>query len=228
MLPQTKKRKARNSTKVNLIFAALFHGIIVLGLVYFAAREGLLGRQIKKIAVEMVKEKPAEKPKEQEKPKVEPPKLDIPKLVQAPKIEEPKIAARTAATAGAAVAAPPVAAPPTVDVPSFEFAGGKAVESTSDPVQIYKNLIEYSLRSRWNRPTDIEDHEFVAEVEVSVDPTGQVGDPVWKKGSGNKRWDESVRQVLVEAKGVDRPPPAHFPSRFTVRFDVVQTEPVAP
>jgi outer membrane biosynthesis protein TonB len=224
MVPQTLKRKVRNSTKVNLIFAAAFHAVIVLALVFFAAHEGLLGKQIKKIAVEMVKEKPPEKPKEPEKPKQEPPKLEIPKIVQAPKIEEPKAAPQ--ALASMAVA-PPVAAPPSVDVPSFVFEGGKAVESTSDPVQIYKSLVEYSLRSRWDRPGDIDDHSFEADVEVSVDSSGQIDNPVWKRGSGNRRWDDSVRHALASTRGVDRPPPARFPSRVVVRFDVVEAEPVA-
>src|ERR1035441_9689744 len=127
MVPQTQKRKVRNSTKVNLIFAAAFHALIVLALVYFAAREGLLGKQIKKIAVEMVKEKPPEKPKEPEKPKQEPPKLETPKIVQAPKVEDPK--ATPQAPPPSVAAAPPVFAPPSVDVPSFVFEGGKAVES---------------------------------------------------------------------------------------------------
>ena len=138
----------------------------------------------------------------------------------------------TATTAGelvlvppASVAvAPPVVAPAAVDVPSFVFEGGKAVETSSDPVQIYKSLIEYSLRSRWDRPEDIDDHAFVAEVEVSVDATGRIENPVWKKGSGNTRWDDSVRHALVNTKGVDRPPPAHFPAHVVVRFDVVATE----
>jgi hypothetical protein len=120
--------------------------------------------------------------------------------------------------------APPAVAPPSVDVPSFVFEGGKAVESTSDPVQIYKSLVEYSLRSRWERPDDMEDHDFVAEVEVAVTPSGQVEYPVWKKSSGNKRWDESVRRALAGARSMDRPPPAHFPARVVVRFDVVALE----
>jgi hypothetical protein len=224
MLPQTQKRKVRNSAKVNLILSAVFHGVIVLALVYFAARQGLLGKHIKKIAVEMVKEKPPEKPKEPEKPKAEPPKIEQPKVVQAPKIEEQKAATPPPSEV---VAAPPVAAPAAVDVPSFVFEGGKAVESTSDPVQIYKGLIEYSLRSHWQRPGDIDDHSFEADIEVSVDSTGQIESPVWKRASGNKRWDDSIKHALAEAQSVDRPPPPHFPSRVVVRFDVVQAEPIA-
>jgi outer membrane biosynthesis protein TonB len=225
MIPQTQKRKTRNSATVNLIFSAAFHGVIVVALLYFAAREGLLGKQIKKIAVEMVKEKPAEKPKEPEKPKEEPPKLETPKIVQAPKIEEPKAAMQAPPPTVAEAA--PVAAPPSVEVPSFVFEGGKAVETTSDPAQIYKSLIEHSLRTRWDRPEDIDDHAFVAEVEVAVDASGQIENPVWKSSSGNKRWDDSVRKALANTKGVDRPPPTHFPARVVVRFDVVEAEPIA-
>lgn len=56
---------------MNLLISFIFHTLIVLAMFYFAARQGLLGKQMKKIAVEMVKEKPPEKPKEPEKQKVE-------------------------------------------------------------------------------------------------------------------------------------------------------------
>lgn len=224
MVPQSKP-KVRNTTKENLIIAAVFHAVIALVLVFFAAREGLLGKQIKKIAVEMVKEKPPEKPKEPEKPKIEPPKLDPPKMAAAPRIEEAKAPPPQAPPPS--VTAAPSAAPAPVDVPSFVFEGGKAVQTTSDPVQIYKGLIEYTLRSHWARPEDMEDHSFEADVEVSVDSNGQIQDPVWKRSSGNKRWDETVRQALANTGGVDRPPPPHFPVRVVIRFDVAQGEAVA-
>jgi len=64
MTPQSQARERRNSSRVNLLIAFAFHAAIVVALVYFAAREGLLGKQLKKIAVEMVREKPPEKPKE--------------------------------------------------------------------------------------------------------------------------------------------------------------------
>jgi len=222
MVPQSQQRKPRNSSKVNLLISVTFHGLLVIAVLYFAAREGLLGKQARKIAVEMVKEKPPEKPKEPEKPKVEPPKVEPPKVVQAPKIEAP----REALPPTVAIAAPPAAAPPPVDVPSFAFEGGKAVETTSDPVQLYKGLVEYSLLSRWNRPEDEDDHAFVAEVEISVDRAGQLSNPVWKKSSGDKRWDASVRDVLAQVKSVSQRPPTNFPPRVVVRFDVVQAEPV--
>ena len=118
------------------------------------------------------------------------------------------------------VAAPPAVAPPAVDVPSFVFEGGKAVQTTSDPVQIYRGLIESALRSRWNRPDDIDDEKFVAEVEVSVDRHGDLGNPEWKQSSGNKRWDESVREALQATRRMDSPPPTNFPAHVLVRFDV--------
>ena len=58
---------------MNLLISLFFHVAIVAVLVFFAARQGLLGEQLKKITVQMVKEKPPEKPKEPEKPKAEPP-----------------------------------------------------------------------------------------------------------------------------------------------------------
>ncbi|HZM05761.1 MAG TPA: TonB C-terminal domain-containing protein [Candidatus Saccharimonadales bacterium] len=225
MIPQTTKRRARNSSRVNLLISFAFHATIMLALLYFAARQGYLGKQIKKIAVEMVKEKPPEKPKEPEKPKAEPPKLETPKVVAAP-VEALKMAA--AAPPPAAVsAAPPVVAPAAVEVPSFSFEGGKAVETSSDPVQLYKGFVEYSLRSRWDRPGDMDDHEYVAEVQVSIDSTGQVSNPIWKKSSGNTRWDNSVRQALVRGGKISRPPPPMFPGQVLVRFDVVEAEAIA-
>jgi hypothetical protein len=225
MLPQTQKRKPRNSSKVNLLISLAFHTMILVALLYFAARQGLLGKAIKKIAVEMVKEKPPEKPKEPEKPKVEPPKVEPPKV--AIKTEVPREVAPPPPTV-AVPAAPPTVAPAAVDVPSFAFEGGKPVESSSDPVQLYKGLVEYTLRSKWNRPEDIDDGSFVAEIEVAIDRSGQIHDPVWKKSSNNKRWDDSVRKVFEVASSVNRAPPTNFPQRVVVRFDVVESEAVLP
>jgi hypothetical protein len=220
MLPQTQPRKKRNSSKVNLLISFVFHATLVLTLLYFAARQGLLGRQIQKISVEMIKEKPPQKPKEPEKPKVEPPKIEQPKIVTAPKAEPPKEAQPPAA-------APPTVAPPAAELPSFVFEGGKAVETSSDPVQLYKGQVEYALRSKWQRPDNLADDSYVAEVEVTVDPKGQISDPILEKGSGNKLWDDSVRRVFKMVTHMDRPPPTNFPSHVTVRFDVQEeTEPL--
>jgi len=219
MVPQSQPRKRRSSTKVNLLISFVFHGAIVLALAYFAAREGLLGKQMKKIAVEMIKEKEPERPKEPEKPKEEPPKVDPPKVVEASKVETPREVAQAPPPAGS-VTAPPVVAPPAADVPSFDFEGGKAVQTSSDPAQLYKGFVEYALRSKWVRPENIADDNYVAEVEISVDQSGKISDPLWKKGSGNSRWDDSVRSAIAATKSLDRPPTKSFPVRVVVRFDV--------
>ena len=223
MLPQSQARKKRNSSKVNLLISFIFHALIVLVMFYFAARQGLLGKQMKKIAVEMVKEKPPEKPKEPEKPKVEPPKVETPKLVEKPKeVEEAKAAPPPPAVA------PPTVAPPAAELPSFEFEGGKTVETSSDPVQLYKGALEYALRSKWNRPDDLPDDNYVAEVDVTVSRTGDISNPVWRKSSGDSKWDDSVRQAIAAVKEMDRPPPTNFPSQVLVRFDVqAETEPIS-
>ena len=217
MLPQSQPRKQRNSSKVNLMISFAFHAVLVIVLFYFAARSGLLGKQIQKITVTMEKEKPPEKPPEPPKP-VEPPKIvEPPKVVVAPKIEAPKVEAA------------PVVAPPAAELPSFDFDGGKLVQSSSDPVQLYKGLLEYALRSKWNRPDNLADDDFVAEVEVTVDRTGKISNPQWQKGSGDARWDDSVRQAVAQTTSMTRPPPTNFPARVTVRFDVQSeaTEPVS-
>ena len=211
--------KKRNSSKINLLISFAFRiALLVIVLLYFAARSGLLGKQLKKITVTMEKEKPPVKPPEP--PKVEPPKIEPPK-VEPPKAEVPKVQAPP-------VTAPPVVAPPAAELPSFDFAGGKIVDSSSDPVQIYKGYMEYVLRSKWDRPEDMADDNYVVEVAVAVNQQGQMSAPVWQKGSGDTKWDNSVKQVFNAVKSFDRPPPTNFPASIVIRFDVQSeaTEPV--
>jgi periplasmic protein TonB len=220
MIPQSQPKKKKNSSKVNLTISFVFHAVLVAVLVYFAAREGYLGKKLQKISVQMVKEKPPEKPKEQPKP--EPPKVEVPKVAQAPPktVEAPK-------TQPPPTVAPPVTAPPVAELPSFEFGGGKAVNSESDPVQLYKGYMEYELRNRWNKPDNMDDDNYVAEVQIHVDREGNLSDPVWQQGSGNPQWDDSVKKVFKEVTMIDRPPPTNFPPVVTIRFDVDnETEPV--
>jgi hypothetical protein len=214
MQPQTQPRRPRNSSKVNLAISVTFHTVLVLALFYLAARQGFLGKQLQKISVEMVKEKPPEKPKEPEKPKVETPK------VETPKVETPKMVEAAPPPAAVAVTAPPSVAPPSADLPSFEFEGGKVVETSSDPVQVYKGYLEYALRSKWNRPDNLADDNYVAEVDIAVNRAGDVSDPVWRKNSGDPQWDESVRKVFAAVSRLDHAPPTNFPPRVTIRFDV--------
>ena len=220
MLPHTQPRKKRNSSKVNFLISFTFHATLALVVLYFAARQGWLGQPLKKLSIEMVKEKPPVKPKEPEKPKVEPPKVvETTKPVETVK---PAETAKAPPPVG-----PPTVAPPAAELPAFEFEGGKAVVSSSDPVEIYKNAVEYAFRSKWNRPENMADDNYAAEVEVSVNRNGQISDPVWQKGSGNSQWDASVRAAIAAVASMNRPPPTNFPPRIILRFDVQDaTEPV--
>jgi hypothetical protein len=209
MLPQSKPRKKRNSSKVNLLISFIFHAALLAVLLYFAARSGILGHQLQKISVSLIKEPPKPKPPPPP-PRAEPPK-EPPKMVSTPKpVEEAK----------APTVAAPVTAPPAQELPSFDFEGGKAVDTSSDPVQIYRGALEYAFRSRWARPDNINDDAYVAEVQVSVSRDGEISDPQWEKGSGNTVWDDSVRKAIAAVKSMDRPPPTNFPPQITIRFDV--------
>lgn len=215
-------RRKRSSASVNLVVSLVFHALVIGTLAFLAAREGLLGKQLKTIAVTMApKEKPPEpeKPKEPEKPPEQPP--------QAPareEIQQQPVAVQTpppAATVPPPSTVAPPAAPPPDGLPAFSFTdGAKAVDSTSDPVTLYRGFVEFALRSKWVRPEGVADEQFVAEVELSVGPQGEVVESTWKRGSGHDGWDKSVRQALASTRSLGRPPPKNFPPRFLVRFDV--------
>ena len=208
MLPQSQPKPPKNSAKVNLTISAVFHGLLVLALIYFAAHEGYLGKKLKEITVYKVeKEKPPEKPKEL--PKETPKPVDQPKVADVPKPQS-----------APPVEAPPVVAPPAVDVPSFVFEGGKAVNSESDPVQLYKGYLEYTLRSKWNRPDNLDDDKYAVEVAVNVDKQGDLHPTQWLKTSGDEKWDASVKAVFKLVPQIDRRPPTNFPPNVTIRFDV--------
>ena len=57
-------------------------------------------------------------------------------------------------------------------------------------------------------------------MELAVDSAGQIGGYQWMKGSGNARWDASVKAALGSTKVISHPPPKGFPDKFVVRFDV--------
>ena len=231
-------RKKSNSTKVNLIFSLVFHALVIGALFFFAAREGMLGQKLKTIAVQMApKEKPPEKKPEEKKPeepKVEPPK---PKPVEPPKVaakveQAPKVAPPAPAIAPrpAAVAPPAVVAPPAMVVGGFNFTddSAKTVQSSSDPVLIYKGFVEYALRSKWTRPPGVDDASFLAEVDVTIDPAGHITSTDWRKGSGDAKWDDSVKRALKDTVALNRAPPKNFPAKVLVRFDTQQeSEPIS-
>jgi TonB C terminal len=219
MIPQAQKKKKKNSSRVNMTISFIFHGLLIGALIYFAAREGYLGKKIKDITVYKVKE---------EKPPPPPPvkKLEPPKEAPKPTVEPPKEA--EAKPAPPPPAAAPVVAPPSTQIPDFVFNdGAKAVNSETDPVQLYKGYIEYVLRSKWNRPDNMPDDAYVAEVAVNVQKDGTISESKWLKGSGNGKWDQSVREVFQLVTQIDRRPPTNFPPNITIRFDVEEeTEPV--
>jgi TonB family protein len=210
------QRKKRNSSKINLVISMVFHGTLIFAVFFFAAREGILGKKLKQLTVVMV---PKEKKPEPPKPKPEEPKPEVPKASQ-PKVNVPQPKAQTAAVPPPANDVPTVA-PAATALPSFQFSdGAHAVESISDPNTVYKALVEHTLRSRWNRPEDMADDEFAAELELTIDKSGNVEDTRWLHGSGNARWDDSVKAAVAQTKSISRPPPKGFPGKFTVRFDV--------
>jgi outer membrane biosynthesis protein TonB len=216
----------KRTSRLSIVISLVFHAVIILALAFFAAREGMLGEHLKKISVTMVpKEKPPEPPKEkpaEPKPSPEPARNEVPKTVPKPEIARaaPAPSRQSSAAASSAPTVAPSVAPPPADIPSFDFDGGKPVESSSDPSVLYKSFVEYSLRSRWIRPEGVTDNSFAAEVEVAIGPEGRLRGVEWKQGSGNAAWDDSVRKVLAETASIGRPPPKGFPAKVLIRFDV--------
>lgn len=218
-------RRKRNSPKTNLTISLVFHTVLILVGFVFAAREGVLGKKLRELTVLIAPEQkkpepPKEKPPE---PKVEPTKAE----------ETPKIAAPVR-TAPAVASAPPPAnistapamsAPPAANLPSFDFSdGAKAVSTDSSQGGLYRAQVEYSLRSHWNRPDAAEDEKFVAEVQLDMDAAGNITDWRLVKGSGDPRWDDSVKAAMKATPNIGRPRPKNFPEQFLVRFDVQTSE----
>ena len=210
-------RKKKNSAKVNLLWSVGFHSLLVIGIYFLAASTGVLPPQydIIQAVVDKKKEEPKAKPPE---PKVEPPK------------EEPHkgTTASTPPPVAPPSSAPPPdqpasVAPPPAETADLDFSDGAktVISSTNIAVDAYSSFVEYTLRSNWNRPEDMQDDSYVAEVEVQIDPAGTVRKYSWKKKTGDQRWDDSVAQALASTKTITRGPPKGFPDTFLVRFDVV-------
>jgi outer membrane biosynthesis protein TonB len=180
----------------------------------WAAHEGMLGEKLKTLSASIMdKEKKAEVKKEE------------PKQAEVKKIDQPKLAEVVKSTAPPPPAfVPPAAAGAPPPPPPVTIGGdlGFSQDVINDPVVHYKQQVETALRSRWNRPADTMDLAYVAEVELSIDPTGKVVGNNWKKGSGDAKWDESVRRAIAATKALSRPPPKGFPETVLVRFDVQQ------
>jgi periplasmic protein TonB len=210
-------KKKKNSSKVNLTISTIVHAALVGGLVFFAAKEGLLGKKLKQLTVTMVpKEKKPEPPKEKPpEPKTEPPKpAESKQTPQAP----PRV--EQAATAPPANDSP-VVAPAAAIVSDFSFSdGAKANQTISDPNGIYKSIVEHAMKSHWIRDESIDDSQLVADVELEVDSKGRITDTKWVSLSGNSKWDAAVKSAVAQTKALSKAPPKGFPSRFIVRFDV--------
>jgi TonB family protein len=206
-----------------LLVSLVFHVVIIGLLAWFAAREGMLGQPLKQITVRLLPPPVEEKPPAPEPPRPPPPQEKPTALSEPAPL---KVSAPMPAPISAPVPAPvaPVAAPAPAEMPALTFDdGGKTVQTEKDPMALYRSFVEFSLRSRWDRPTDMADERYVAEVEVAVDAAGRISDPRWKRESGNARWDASVMEAITQARKLDRSPPAGFPVRLTVRFDVIQS-----
>jgi TonB family protein len=186
----------------------------------------MLGKRLKELTVVAVREKKPEPAKE----KAPEPKVETAKQAQAPKT----VAVAPAPRMDAASAPPPAAAsaavaPPMNDVQDLPFSdGAHEVVTESDPKLLYKGLVEAALRAHWNRREDIADEAYIAEIELAIDPHGNVTDSRWLKGSGDARWDSSVKAAVAATKVISRPPPKGFPGKVVARFDVelLQTEEV--
>ena len=214
------QRKPKNSSKVNFTVSAVFHTLLIGGIAFLAAREGMLGTHLKTLAATIV-------PKD--KPKIAPvkdrpvePKPDAPKVAQekpretatAPKVETTTV--RPLSDSG------PAAAPVATIVGDVDYYEGKDV--ITDPNMVYKSVVEHSLRSRWNRPDDMDDDKFVVNAELTLDPTGKLLNYHLVDSSGNARWDNSVKNALAATKAIGQRPPKGFPGTFSVKFDVETTE----
>jgi TonB family protein len=211
-----------NSSKVNLIISATFHTVLVVGIFLLAAHQGMLGKKLQALTV-IVPPKEVKKEPEQVKPKI------VEQKPEQKPAETPKMAAAAPPPVQAAPPPPaadtaPAAAPAAVVLPSMDFQDGAVeVATASDPKQLYKMLIEGALRAHWARPEDMQDASFVADVELNIDPKGNITGSRLVKSSGDTRWDNSVKTAIATVKSLSHAPPKGFPSSFTARFDV-QTE----
>jgi hypothetical protein len=216
--------RKKNSAKTNVTISVVIHLILFALGAYWAAHEGVLGKKLQELSVGLI---PKEKKPQEEAKKTEP-KAEGPKKVEQPKtLEQAKAAAPpppkfVAPAGGGDVPAPPPAV--TLGDGAFAIDAGSLAGNGGDLIGHYKQQVESMLRALWDRPNDVDDRSFLAEVEMHIDAQGKILGYDWKKGTGNQRWDDSVKKVLASSKGMSRPPPKGFPDKFIVRFD---TEPAS-
>lgn len=219
MANKNSKRREDNSAKVNLILALLFHAVLIFAGFFWAAREGAFGLRLQEITVAIV---PPEK-----EPEPEP--VKIPKPIEQPPEEakvQPVIPPPPQQTVSAPAPEPAVSmAPAPAVAPDFDFSDGakQVITGTNAALISFKSQAEYALRSNWDRPSDMDDLGYEAEVELTLDPSGRITNYRFVKKSGNERWDESVSAAISTTRALNIPQPKEFNGKCLMRFDVVQT-----
>jgi hypothetical protein len=215
--------RKKATAKTNVTISVVIHVLLFAGGAYWAAREGVLGSKLKELSVRMVpKEKKPEEPKKQEETlkKAE----EVKREIQTAKSTVPAQKLNLPAVVNAPAAPPPVAGGFTIGPGDLGDVGA----GNGDAIGHYKQQVETALRLVWERPENIQDMSYVAEVEMRVDAKGKIAGYDWKKGSGNQRWDDSVKKAIASTKNISSAPPKGFPDKFTVKFDVTSstTEPL--
>ena len=192
--------------KSNLIIAVIFHLIILFIIIFFAAKEGKLGQTFKSLTVVL---SPKQKI-EEVKPKTVEPKLpDVPK-VNVPQIQEEKQVVKSKSSE-------PTVAPNVVQLPSFDFFdGAKKINSTNDPIELYRLYLESNIKSAWQVP----DNDGVVNAEITIDSKGKITSTKILNFT-DLIWEMSVSQALSKIEKFSKEPPTNFPKRFTIRFDIV-------
>ena len=92
-------------------------------------------------------------------------------------------------------------------LPAFVFNdGAKDVQTTSDPNELYKGVIERALRARWNRPEEVRDENYAADIELRLDKTGATRRLLAEHYQAVATLCGAT--VLLERGAGDRPPPS--------------------
>jgi len=67
-------RRKRNSSKINLTISVIFHSVLLVAIVFLAAREGMLGKKMKELTVINQPKEEKKQPEQAKQKPVEPPK----------------------------------------------------------------------------------------------------------------------------------------------------------
>lgn len=215
-LPQRHKHR---QSRTSIIVSVVFHVVVVTLVAWLAARKGMFGEGVKKEieALEQETKKPEpEKPKEQPKPevaKVEDAKPTITPTTTPAPVTDP--------TPSPSNVPPAVDAPEAADAPEMFIPAAPTGPVITDKIERYRAVIQGAYLAVWDKPPGPDDANYAADVEISVDSRGRISDPKFIKGSGDTKWDATVKDALAKVKEIGEAPPDKFPQRFTVRFDTV-------